>query len=94
MAQHEIRIRYDIATIPGACADGPVAALSFRNAAKRLVDAALSRDGLGAWTASEIGEGEVSCSFETEDPVAAEACARKALEGTPYAAVKGITRKG
>lgn len=93
MAQHEIRIRYDIATIPGACADGPVAALSFRNAAKRLVDEALKTAGLGHWVSSEIGDGEVSCAFETNDPDGAEACAREALDGTPYEGVKGITRR-
>ena len=94
MARHEIRISYDIAGIPGTCADGPMAALSFRNAAKRLVDKALGEAGLGAWTASDIGEGEVSCAFETDDPDRAEACAREALEGTPYEAVKGISRRG
>ena len=94
MARHEIRIHYDIAEIPGACADGPIAALSFRNAAKRLVDAALRQAKLGAWTASEIGEGEVTCTFETMDPERAEACAREALDGTPYAGVREISRRG
>lgn len=94
MARHEIRLHYDIANIPGACADGPVAALSFRNAAKRLVDAALNDAGLGSWTASEIGGGEVSCAFETEDPDRAEACAREALAGTPYASIREISRRG
>ena len=92
MARHEICIHYDIASIPGACADGPMAALSFRNAAKRLVDAALTKAGLGHWTASAIGEGEITCAFETDDPERAEAIARQALEGTPYAGVKGISR--
>jgi len=92
MPRHEICIRYDIAGIPGACADGPVAALSFRNAAKRLVEAALTKAGLGEWIASELGDGEVTCAFETDDPDRAEACARKALEGTPYESVREITR--
>ena len=53
MAHHEICIHYDIADIPGTCADGPVAALSFRNAAKRMIDAALQTAGLGAWVSSD-----------------------------------------
>ena len=92
MARHEICIHYDIAGIPGTCADGPVAALSFRNAAKRLVEAALVSAGLGQWVHSEIGDGEVSCAFETDDPEGAEECARGALAGTPYAGLREITR--
>ena len=92
MLRHEICIRYDIAAIPGTCADGPMAALSFRNAAKRLVEAALAQAGLGTWTSSEIGDGQVTCAFETDDPEEAEACARNALAGTPYEGLREITR--
>lgn len=94
MIERSIEVFYDIATIPGieAAEDALGAALDFRNAALDVVEAALSAAGAGTWSGAEIGSGAISVGFDVEDFDAAEAVVRAAVAGTPFAAIREITR--
>lgn len=98
-----IEIHYDIDTIPGICAGGAEPgmsrrdtadrALEFRDDAIELIEDALIAAGAGEWEAARIGRGEVNCGFAVDDFDAAEAIVRKAVVGTPFAAIREIVRR-
>ena len=95
MIEKSIEIYYDIADIPSP--DGrPVSgrkALKFRNAAMELIESALVDTGLGEWSGSEIGQGEVNFGFTVDDFEAAERVAREAVIGTPYEGIRDVQHR-
>ncbi len=87
-AYKSIEVYYDIATIPDSFKDP----LEFRNAAMVVVERALEQAGAGEWSGAEIGMGEVNFGFEVEDFDVAESIVRSAVKGTPFEAIREITR--
>jgi hypothetical protein len=81
-----IEVTYRIQDIPGTGPDGAnsTAALDFRNAAMELIEAALEAENTGEWEGADIGMGEVSFGFMTNDPRQAENIIWRAVSGTPY----------
>jgi len=98
MAFKTIEIYYNVNRIPGLYPGDWDAALEFRNAAMEIIENALIDARAGEWAGAEIGscaatgEPEVNFGFEVEDFDMAEEIIRTAVEGTPYAGIREITR--
>ncbi|MEL7460893.1 MAG: hypothetical protein AAFX45_08235 [Pseudomonadota bacterium] len=82
-----IEIYYDVDDIPGD--QDPI---EFREAACAVIEGALMDADAGEWAGSESGAGEVNFGFEVSDFERAEKIVRAAVQGTPYAAIREITR--
>lgn len=94
MSYKSLEICYDIAQVPeiDSAENAVEAALSFRNAAMDLMEAALTEAGLGEWAGAEIGEDDLTFGFEVDDFDAAEAAVRAAVAGTPFENIREIIR--
>lgn len=94
MSYKSLEICYDIAQVPeiDSAENAVEAALSFRNAAMDLMEAALTEAGLGEWAGAEIGEDDLTFGFEVDDFDAAEAAVRAAVAGTPFENIREINR--
>ncbi len=94
MTYKSIEVCYDIEIIPGCDGSNPMdpLAIPFRNAATELMEAVLEEEGLGTCEGAEMGAGEITIGFEVTDCAAAETVIRKAVSGTPFAAIREITR--
>ncbi len=89
-----IEVCYDVDAIPGCVSTNPSdpKALSFRDAAQRVVEDALLMADLGAGVDAAIGAGEVTFRMVVADFEAAEHAIWEAVWGTPYHKIREILR--
>lgn len=94
MPSKVIEVCYDVENIPGCASQNPQhpTALSFRDAAQRVVEDALLMADLGAGIDVSVGAGEVTFRMVVADFDDAEAAIWEAVWNTPYNGIREIMR--
>ncbi|MEJ1991536.1 MAG: hypothetical protein P8X50_07410 [Maritimibacter sp.] len=94
MPSKVIEVCYDVDRIPGCSNQNPQnpTALSFRDAALRVVEDALLMADLGAGIDASVGAGEVSFRVVVADFEEAERAIWDAVWNTPYHAIRELMR--